>query len=221
MFGRKQRSESAITNSRSGLVGEPKKTRGFSLPTDWRRSRIKGIMKYLTHDESVHSTYGSERGAEPDEVEMAKTMAAPMSPGEAAIRRKIKFADILIREYDRTIGDNPSCSSGRKYFNTTTVACLSQCPFISFISHFDIVCHNINAHVTRFRSVDSTHLAAPIRYVAGCSRFSFSLPDLIPYLTLRHLFCLLVYLVNMTPRPRRYQSINTKTIAHRVGPILK
>ena len=121
MFSRKQRSKSgsAVTHSRSSLadlVGDAKKSRGFSLPTDWRRSRIKGIMKYLTHDESVHSTYGSERGAEPDEPEKAQTVA-PMSPGEAAVRRKIKFADILIREYDRTIGDNPSCSSGRKTFN--------------------------------------------------------------------------------------------------------
>eukprot|EP00429_Kryptoperidinium_foliaceum_P062646 CAMPEP_0176078936 /NCGR_PEP_ID=MMETSP0120_2-20121206/39478_1 /TAXON_ID=160619 /ORGANISM="Kryptoperidinium foliaceum, Strain CCMP 1326" /LENGTH=207 /DNA_ID=CAMNT_0017412689 /DNA_START=250 /DNA_END=873 /DNA_ORIENTATION=- len=47
-------------------------------------------MKVRTLDESVHSTYGSERGT----------------------KGSIKFSHVGIREYARTVGDNPSCSSG-------------------------------------------------------------------------------------------------------------
>jgi hypothetical protein len=51
---------------------------------------IRSVMKVRTLDESVHSTYGSE-------------------PGD---KGSIQFKNVVIREYARTVGDNPSCSSG-------------------------------------------------------------------------------------------------------------
>jgi hypothetical protein len=60
---------------------------------------IMGIMKCRTLDESLHSKYGSE--------------SAPGSRNaEKGTNRGIQFNKIVIREYARTIGDNPSCSSG-------------------------------------------------------------------------------------------------------------
>lgn len=70
-----------------------KPRRCMSLPTDLRKS----IMKIRTLDESLHSTYGSV-----DEM-------------ISAITRKhlsLQFDKVKIREYSRTVGDNPSCSSG-------------------------------------------------------------------------------------------------------------
>ncbi|GKY94709.1 hypothetical protein MPSEU_000436400 [Mayamaea pseudoterrestris] len=115
MFSKKQRSKSGSTAtcSSSNLSTQPQRPRGFSLPADWgRRRRIKGIMKYLTHDESVHSNYGSERGGDLEEPEKARIEVAVTPIDKAVDRRKIQFANIQIREYNRTIGDNPSCSSG-------------------------------------------------------------------------------------------------------------
>jgi hypothetical protein len=54
-------------------------------------------MKYVTEDESMHSKYGSESNDAPKESDDAK---------------QVVLKDIQIREYARTIGDNPSCSSG-------------------------------------------------------------------------------------------------------------
>jgi hypothetical protein len=51
----------------------------------------KSIMKCRTLDESIHSEYGS---------------------GTNKGDRGIKFDKILLREYARTLGDNPSCSAG-------------------------------------------------------------------------------------------------------------
>lgn len=56
---------------------------------------IQGIMKCRTLDESLHSTYGSDSGSKNAEKDGG-----------------IQFHKIVIREYDRTVGDNPSCSSG-------------------------------------------------------------------------------------------------------------
>jgi len=68
--------------------------RCMSLPAYFHH---KSIMKRRTLDESLHSTYGSE-----DEM-------------ISAISRKhlsLQFDKVCIREYSRTVGDNPSCSSG-------------------------------------------------------------------------------------------------------------
>jgi hypothetical protein len=54
-------------------------------------------MKYVTEDESMHSKYGSESNDAAKESDDAK---------------QVVLKDIQIREYARTIGDNPSCSSG-------------------------------------------------------------------------------------------------------------
>lgn len=51
---------------------------------------IRSVMKVRTLDESIHSTYGSESGT----------------------KGGIQFKSVGIREYARTVGDNPSCSSG-------------------------------------------------------------------------------------------------------------
>lgn len=69
--------------------------RCLSLPANIHK--LKSIMKRRTLDESLHSTYGSD-----DEV----------ISGRSKKHIKLRFGLIKIREYSRTIGDNPSCSSG-------------------------------------------------------------------------------------------------------------
>lgn len=82
---------SAITIKESdiGISGKRKVRRCVSVPYGIRD--IKSIMRCRTLDESLHSAYGSTA-----------------SKGD----RGIKFDKIVIREYSRTLGDNPSCSSG-------------------------------------------------------------------------------------------------------------
>jgi len=71
-----------------------RRPRCYSLPS---RFKPKSIMKIRTIDESLHSTYGSE-----DE----------MITGSSRKHDSLTFDKICIREYSRTVGDNPSCSSG-------------------------------------------------------------------------------------------------------------
>lgn len=54
---------------------------------------VESILKWKTVDESLHSTYGSESGSRNSDA-------------------KLQFKSVVIREYARTVGDNPSCSSG-------------------------------------------------------------------------------------------------------------
>jgi len=70
--------------------------RGRSVPANLGSHRVKGIMKFVTEDESIHSKYGE----------------AKETDSERARRKNIEFKEIQIREYARTVGDNPSCSSG-------------------------------------------------------------------------------------------------------------
>ena len=63
------------------------------MPADPRKI-IKGILKFKSVDDSLHARYGE--GKEED---------SPKKKG-------IEFKDIEIREYSRTVGDNPSCSAG-------------------------------------------------------------------------------------------------------------
>ncbi len=67
----------------------PRYRRCISVPeTLWD---IRSVMKIRTLDESMHSTYGgSDNGS----------------------KGNIQFKNVGIREYARTVGDNPSCSSG-------------------------------------------------------------------------------------------------------------
>lgn len=76
--------------ARSIASNRNKLRRCVSLPTSlYQRS----IMKRRTLDESLHSTYGSEDGSSKRHL-------------------SLQFDKINIREYSRTVGDNPSCSSG-------------------------------------------------------------------------------------------------------------
>jgi hypothetical protein len=68
-------------------------------------ARVKGIMKYVTEDESIHSKYGEE-SKEGNEI------VAKEGNETVDSKHRVVLKDIQIREYARTIGDNPSCSSG-------------------------------------------------------------------------------------------------------------
>lgn len=70
--------------------------RSRSMPADSKGVSVKGILKYSTVDASMHAKYG--RHAKKN--------------GQESLERGIEFKDIQIREYARTVGDNPSCSSG-------------------------------------------------------------------------------------------------------------
>ena len=97
MFQRKKRSKSDVAVSGSQMV--KLKNRSSSMPT--ALPRIKGILKHRTVDDSLHNPYGE-----------GKVDTDSSSGSGPTGRRGIEFKDILIREYARTIGDNPSCSSG-------------------------------------------------------------------------------------------------------------
>jgi hypothetical protein len=62
-------------------------------------------MKYVTEDESIHSKYGME-SKEGNEI------VAKEGNETVDSKHRVVLKDIQIREYARTIGDNPSCSSG-------------------------------------------------------------------------------------------------------------
>lgn len=70
-------------------ITKSKMRRCVSMPTTM--FDVKSILKFRTVDESLHSSYGSEGGSS---------------------RGSITFSQVQIREYARTVGDNPSCSSG-------------------------------------------------------------------------------------------------------------
>lgn len=80
--------------ARSIASNRNKPRRCVSLPTCLNQ---RSIMKRRTLDESLHSTYGSE-----------DDMLSPRSRRHLSLQ----FDKINIREYSRTVGDNPSCSSG-------------------------------------------------------------------------------------------------------------
>ena len=74
--------------------------RSQSLPTHLRSPHVKGILKFSTVDESLHNKYGSDGDRKTNEGDTSDKRAG------------IILKDVVIREYARTIGDNPSCSSG-------------------------------------------------------------------------------------------------------------
>ena len=67
-----------------------------SLPT---RKKVRSVLKIVTNDDSLHSVYGSNHGKTPSDK--------PQKP-----KATVEFKELHIREYARTVGDNPSCSSG-------------------------------------------------------------------------------------------------------------
>ena len=81
---------SAGKRSRWNMKIAPRRCLSLNSPLN------KSIMKWRTLDESLHSSSGAE---------------------DIIVQRRIKnnslqFSNINIREYLRTVGDNPSCSSG-------------------------------------------------------------------------------------------------------------
>uniref|UniRef100_A0A7S3L534 Uncharacterized protein n=1 Tax=Amphora coffeiformis TaxID=265554 RepID=A0A7S3L534_9STRA len=94
MFRRKnqnqQESAGSGTRKSTAPVGRNKEQK---LGSNSRHSTLtKSVLKHSTVQESISVTYGANRGDNP--------------------RRGIQLKDIEIREYERTLGDNPSCSSG-------------------------------------------------------------------------------------------------------------
>jgi hypothetical protein len=79
------------TGQRTSGTKSTKYRRCVSVPTTL--FDVESILKWKTVDESLHSAYGSESSHN----------------GE---RNSLQFKNIVIREYARTVGDNPSCSSG-------------------------------------------------------------------------------------------------------------
>lgn len=106
-----------------------------------RQQPIKGILRYASADESLHTVYG---GSNSDDSIRSATSATTLTtnttgshphmsgPAPASMRnlqhcqqqppplnssrrcrsQSVLFTAIEIREYARTVGDNPSCSSG-------------------------------------------------------------------------------------------------------------
>lgn len=85
-------------------------------------SPVKGILRIKSLQDSLHSIYGgggneaqprdfdtSVRSSQSDDI-MIRTSTS--SGGPAKRRPSVLFQAIEIREYERTVGDNPSCSSG-------------------------------------------------------------------------------------------------------------
>ena len=98
-----RKSESAVINRKPIIIHEDDSLPSAKVIKDAKSNRmrrcmsqpttfldVESIMKWRTLDESLHSTYGSENGKE----------------------RSLQFDKVIIREYARTVGDNPSCSSG-------------------------------------------------------------------------------------------------------------
>jgi len=55
-------------------------------------------MKFVSADESIHRVYGQSTQQQDSSDDSSKG--------------NIQFKAVEIREYARTVGDNPSCSSG-------------------------------------------------------------------------------------------------------------
>lgn len=88
------RSNSADGAKKAAGFSTPGRQRSRSLPSYPTHFNVKGIMKFKTLDESLHSTYGCE------------------TDNDNSNKPRIQFKHIEVREYARTVGDNPSCSSG-------------------------------------------------------------------------------------------------------------
>lgn len=101
MFRRKSRAQSDPGISFSAASGKIQRRR-CSLPD-------KGVLKYLSADESLSTVYGSERSFDDGNDKHSPTERR-MMPNRRS--HCVIFTDIEIREYARTVGDNPSCSSG-------------------------------------------------------------------------------------------------------------
>ena len=98
MFRRKSRAQSAAPGTLRKSAAAAAMSRSTSLPTRLWRPK-KGIMKFVSADESMHKVYGQN------------TQPGTDSEDDSS-KGNIQFKAVEIREYARTVGDNPSCSSG-------------------------------------------------------------------------------------------------------------
>jgi hypothetical protein len=87
MFRRKGRAQSASATMESSRSITFVRARSKSVPT--YPNRIKGILKVATVDDSLHNPYKHRDD-----------------------NKGIQFQNIEIREYARTLSDNPSCTAG-------------------------------------------------------------------------------------------------------------
>lgn len=111
--GRKKAlSFTATDSSRSGRRSSSLANhhRSQSVPCRLSSRRIKGILKFKSVEASLHSTYGGSSSNHSESK--APDGEAGEDIGNSNGRRTITFTEILVREYARTVGDNPSCSSG-------------------------------------------------------------------------------------------------------------
>ncbi|GAX17603.1 hypothetical protein FisN_18Lh259 [Fistulifera solaris] len=88
MFRRKGRAQSASATMESSRSMTVVRARSKSVPT-YPSNRIKGILKVTTVDDSLHNPYKQRDD-----------------------NKGIQFHNIEIREYARTLSDNPSCTAG-------------------------------------------------------------------------------------------------------------
>lgn len=103
----------------------PELRRSISLVST--QKPIKGILRITSVEDSLHSVYGKDEGrissrrlnsCPPDfDLSVRSSQSDDMiirQNGTAVARRRqsVLFKAIEIREYERTVGDNPSCSSG-------------------------------------------------------------------------------------------------------------
>ena len=91
MFRKKAKAKSLAEPSSSKLSAVNQRGRASCPFLQDRRKPTKSIMKYVTADESLHKKYEETRRNS---------------------NASLQFSEIEIREYSRTVGDNPSCSSG-------------------------------------------------------------------------------------------------------------
>jgi hypothetical protein len=89
--GNKKEAAKSERNLRTTAPNVPKgKKANRSVSAPNLTNNVKGIIKHRTVKEALAATYGSDGNN----------------------KGGIKFHVIEIREYERTVGDNPSCSSG-------------------------------------------------------------------------------------------------------------
>lgn len=99
MLFRRKRADSSqsLPRGKNGASNAPR------LPPP---QRCKSILRVTNVDDSLHSVYGSSRRESDLSVRSTKSEPTPRS------NRNVVLSTIEIREYARTVGDNPSCSSG-------------------------------------------------------------------------------------------------------------
>ena len=109
----------------SQSLPELRRSQSLVLP----QKPIKGILRITSVEDSLHSVYGKDgssthrstnrrnNSCPPDfdssvRSSQSDDLVVRRGGGGATRRQSVLFKAIEIREYERTVGDNPSCSSG-------------------------------------------------------------------------------------------------------------